>query len=88
MVIVQYNLYSPFFSSEALPTDRSGSFFNSDFTVDLRRAVGGAVKACEVGYFTILDEGAGEQVTMIEIPQSIFVSGSSLKPRPWAKSWD
>ncbi len=52
---------------------RSSSYFNNDFTVDLSRVMTGPVKACDIGYFTIFDESANEQVTKILIPNDIFV---------------
>ena len=53
---------------------RMNSYYNQDFTVDLRLIEGQTIRACDVGYFAIIDEGEGERLTKIIIPQNIFVS--------------
>ena len=52
------------------------SMYNQDLTVDLRLAMGGMVKACNVNYFTIYAPEDKEHLTQIQIPKEIFSSVS------------
>lgn len=50
------------------------SYYNQDFTIDLRLADGEAVNTCDIGAISIIDTDIGETLTSITIPASHFVS--------------
>lgn len=53
-------------------TLKSESYYNQDFTVNLRLAVGGSVKACDVGYFAVWSEKSSFILTRMRIPPTVF----------------
>ncbi len=69
-------LHCIFPSAVGFTSGRMNSYYNQDFTVDLRRAKGGAILACDIEYFAIIDTDVNERLTKIIISQDAFVSES------------